>query len=50
MPAIVCNANFSTTHLLKKTELDSECLYLELAAKLQTEKLPGGEKMRLNRD
>jgi hypothetical protein len=41
MPAIVCDANFSTTHLLKKTELDSECLYLELAAKLQTEKLPG---------
>jgi hypothetical protein len=48
MPAIVCNARLQH-HMLKKAELDSECpcfdefseRRFELAAKLQTEKLPG---------
>jgi hypothetical protein len=47
MPAIVCNASFSTTDVPKKAEFDSECLCFdefpvrrfELAAKVQTEKL-----------
>jgi hypothetical protein len=50
MPAIVCNPKFSTTRdVPKKAERDSKCLCFdefpercfELAAKLQTGKLPG---------
>jgi hypothetical protein len=50
MPAIVCNAKCNLQQEVpKKAELDSECLcfdkfpegHFELAAKLQTEKLPG---------